>query len=196
MIIIGHRGARGLAPENTLASLRKAIEYEVDWIEIDARVTDQSIPVLCHGSKIGDDSTTLGECLSEINGKIPLLIEVKPRVDIQPIVQLLKGYHYEFLLGSKSQKTLLQLHSAMPKVPKIVIEPWSGIRAAYRARQLNTKFIEMNQLFLWFGFIANMKKRGYKLYAYTLNHPEKAKKWAKHGLAGIVTDYPDRFTKP
>jgi len=38
-----------------------------------------------------------------------------------------------------------------------------------------------------------MKHAGYELYAYTINNPAKARRWAKHGLAGVVTDYPDRF---
>jgi glycerophosphoryl diester phosphodiesterase len=33
--VIGHRGASSLAPENTLASFRKAIELGVDYIELD-----------------------------------------------------------------------------------------------------------------------------------------------------------------
>src|SRR5215470_6459190 len=35
----GHRGARGLAPENTLAAFRKAIEIGVTTIETDMAVT-------------------------------------------------------------------------------------------------------------------------------------------------------------
>jgi glycerophosphoryl diester phosphodiesterase len=43
--IIGHRGARGLAPENTLAAFAKAIELEVDGVEFDVRVTKDKIPL-------------------------------------------------------------------------------------------------------------------------------------------------------
>ena len=34
-LVIGHRGAKGHAPENTLKSIQKAIELGVDGIEID-----------------------------------------------------------------------------------------------------------------------------------------------------------------
>mgnify|MGYP001954521264 CR=1 FL=1 len=37
--IIAHRGAAGLRPENTLASVEKAIEDGADWIEIDVQET-------------------------------------------------------------------------------------------------------------------------------------------------------------
>jgi glycerophosphoryl diester phosphodiesterase len=99
------------------------------------------------------------------------------------------------LLGSKSQKTLLELHPALPEIEKVVIEPWSGVRAHYRARQLGAKRISMNQQWLWWGFIRGFKNSGRQLYAYTLNDPAKARRWARYGLAGVVTDYPDRFDK-
>jgi hypothetical protein len=53
MFIIGHRGAAGLAPENTLASFKKAYELDVDMIEFDVRLTKDNIPVLMHDSRLG-----------------------------------------------------------------------------------------------------------------------------------------------
>jgi len=50
----------------------------------------------------------------------------------------------------------------------------------------------MNQRWLWSGFISMVAKRN-ELYAYPLNDPVKAARWAQHGLAGVITDYPDRF---
>ena len=44
--VIGHRGAAGLAPENTLAAFSKACETEVDAVELDVLLTkDQKIVV-------------------------------------------------------------------------------------------------------------------------------------------------------
>ncbi len=39
MLRIGHRGARAYAPENTLASFKKALEIGVDAVELDVRKT-------------------------------------------------------------------------------------------------------------------------------------------------------------
>jgi len=214
--IIGHRGARGLAPENTITSLLKALEYKVDMIEFDIRVSKDGVAVLHHnrtlqdasGNRLGieqhtyeelkehkTDLATLDDALKTIGGKTLLCIEVKRNVPIKPVVQTLKNYKHKFFLASKSQKTLLELHHALPNVPKIVTEPWSGLRAVHRAKQLGTKTLSMNQLFLWSGFIAATKHRGYELYAYTLNDLKKAKHWVNYGLSGVVTDFPDRFTK-
>ena len=45
---VGHRGARSLAPENTLASFRKAIELGVDAVECDVHLTRDGHPVIFH----------------------------------------------------------------------------------------------------------------------------------------------------
>jgi glycerophosphoryl diester phosphodiesterase len=47
---------RGLAPENTLKSIAKAIEHGVDEIEIDARVTADNVVVLHHDENLVDAS--------------------------------------------------------------------------------------------------------------------------------------------
>lgn len=46
--IMGHRGAAGLAPENTLASIRVAAAAGCSWVEFDAMLTGDNAPVLFH----------------------------------------------------------------------------------------------------------------------------------------------------
>jgi glycerophosphoryl diester phosphodiesterase len=46
--VIGHRGAAGHAPENTLSGLRKAHELGVTWVEFDVMLTAEGTPVLIH----------------------------------------------------------------------------------------------------------------------------------------------------
>jgi len=48
----GHRGARGLAPENTLASFRRAIEIGVTTLETDLALTSDDVLVLSHDPKL------------------------------------------------------------------------------------------------------------------------------------------------
>jgi len=224
-ILIGHRGARGLAPENTIAALQAGLDAGVDMLEIDVRVTRDGVPVLHHnkclqnalGKRIGGkaiafctlaelralrpDLATLEQAITFVEHRVPLMIEVKPHVDIQPIVAVVtktfsKGTRATDLLwASFSQKTLRGLHTAVPELETIVLEHWSGVRASYRARQLNTKRLAMNRRFLWWFFIRQMAKSGYQLSAYTLNNPAKAARWEKDGLYGVITDYPDRFRR-
>ncbi len=57
--IMGHRGAAGHAPENTLASFRKAASLGVEWVEFDVHLSADRIPVLLHDDTL--DRTTDGE---------------------------------------------------------------------------------------------------------------------------------------
>lgn len=46
--IIGHRGARGLLPENTIDGFERALELGVDMVEIDVQVTADGAAVVVH----------------------------------------------------------------------------------------------------------------------------------------------------
>lgn len=61
--IIGHRGAAARAPENTLAGIRKAHELGVTWVELDAMLTRDGVPVLIHDETL--ERTTSGR------GRVP-----------------------------------------------------------------------------------------------------------------------------
>ena len=60
--IIGHRGAKGLAPENTLASIKKALSFGLSFVEIDVKVTKDNIPILIHDKTINRTTNGKGMC--------------------------------------------------------------------------------------------------------------------------------------
>lgn len=47
-IVVGHRGAAGIAPENTRASFTAALDCGAEWIELDVRFTRDGEPVVIH----------------------------------------------------------------------------------------------------------------------------------------------------
>ena len=53
----GHRGARGLAPENTLAAFAKALEIGVTTLELDTGITRDGIVVVSHNPELNPDIT-------------------------------------------------------------------------------------------------------------------------------------------
>jgi len=50
--VMGHRGAAGRAPENTLAGLRRAAELGLRWVEFDVMLTRDAVPVLFHDDSL------------------------------------------------------------------------------------------------------------------------------------------------
>lgn len=60
--VTGHRGAAGLAPENTLVSVRKALELGVDRVEVDVQQTKDGVVICLHDRTL--DRTT------DMHGKV------------------------------------------------------------------------------------------------------------------------------
>lgn len=50
--VIGHRGAAGLAPENTLAGIQAASRLGLRWVELDIRLLGDGTPVVCHDATV------------------------------------------------------------------------------------------------------------------------------------------------
>ena len=55
--IQGHRGARGLLPENTIPAFERAIELGVDVLELDLGMTRDGIPVVHHDRALDPNRT-------------------------------------------------------------------------------------------------------------------------------------------
>jgi glycerophosphoryl diester phosphodiesterase len=50
--VIGHRGACGYAPENTLASIAVAAQLGATWVEVDVCITKDAVAVLMHDDQL------------------------------------------------------------------------------------------------------------------------------------------------
>ena len=59
--VLGHRGAMGHAPENTMASFAKAIELQADMTELDIHLSKDGELIVIHDSSV--DRTTNGKGL-------------------------------------------------------------------------------------------------------------------------------------
>jgi glycerophosphoryl diester phosphodiesterase len=214
MKIIGHRGARHVAPENTVAALKHALKAGVDEIEIDVRVTKDGHVVLHHNPVLlidgknyatnahsleelrsfKADLTTLAEAIRTVNKKVPLMIEVKPGEPIQPIVSVVEGFladgwqPSDFMFGSFSQASLRQLRDSIPQIDLVVIGFFSSLNSMRRARAVGARKISLNHKALWFANIAAMRRGRFEVYAWTINNPRKAQRLARYGLSGAITD--------
>lgn len=55
--IYGHRGARGLAPENTIPAVQVALDHHVDAVDLDVVMTKDGVLVAYHGLTLNSDTT-------------------------------------------------------------------------------------------------------------------------------------------
>lgn len=58
--VIGHRGAKAYAPENTLESIATAASLGVQWVELDVKLTRDGIPVIFHDEELGRTTNATG----------------------------------------------------------------------------------------------------------------------------------------
>lgn len=113
-LIIAHRGASGIAPENTLAAFEKALEAGADVIEIDVHQTRDSVILVMHDEKL-DRTTNMTGLIKNFNWeaiknadaggwfdsayageKIPMLAEVITLVEgkARLLIEIKKGGSY------------------------------------------------------------------------------------------------------
>jgi glycerophosphoryl diester phosphodiesterase len=59
-LIIGHRGAAAVAPENTLISFERALSDGADGIEFDVRLARDHVPVVIHDATLSRTALTKG----------------------------------------------------------------------------------------------------------------------------------------
>src|ERR1051326_665563 len=59
--VVGHRGAMGHSPENTMASFERGLELGADWIELDVHLSRDGCLMVIHDETL--DRTTNGHGL-------------------------------------------------------------------------------------------------------------------------------------
>lgn len=192
-LIVGHRGAKGLAPENTLEGFEIAIQNGVAMIETDVRMTSDGHLVLVHDGRFTtadkrllkvmdttlaelrqhhDSLVTLKQAIEFVDRRVRLMIEVKPGVPTPPVVAVVEhflkqGWQPEdFMFNSAHYRILRQLMRALPQVERIIQGNWSGIRVQYLARRLKSDLILLDQRYLWWGYVYLVSKK-YRLATYT-----------------------------
>jgi glycerophosphoryl diester phosphodiesterase len=69
--VIGHRGAPRIAPENTVASFRSAVDVGADGVELDVRRTADGHLAVHHDAHLADGRALVGTPWSETPDEVP-----------------------------------------------------------------------------------------------------------------------------
>jgi glycerophosphoryl diester phosphodiesterase len=219
MKIIGHRGAAGLALENSLASIRAALAAGVDAIEIDVRLTKDDQLVLCHdpdllsvtGKSLTIRDLTLAEIrkLKTLNGEpvptliealqtaapTPIIIELKDPDSAHVLIQLLENQSLQSIsVASFKHAELGIIKKHYPGITTYALEhtkPFDILHDTYLAgaNGIGLNFWLLNPLTYW-----RARRRQLNVYVYTVNNPFLA--WwlsIMYPRVAICTDYPNRL---
>ncbi len=219
MKIIGHRGAAGLAPENTIASIKAAIAAGVDAIEFDIRATKDGELVVCHDSSTGRtfgtnkkiNQITLAEAskiVSSDGHKLPsitdalaaagnktVLIEGKGSDWAKPLAKLItRKKSNRFVVISFNHHELFSFSQQCPKVPTFVLEHRNSFDAINAARVYGFDGIDINYWTLnpLTYFLA--WRHGLRVAVFTVNRPWIARliSWIYPEVM-LTTDFPNKM---
>ncbi len=222
MLCIAHRGARGHAPENTIAAIKKALELGAPSVEVDVyfvdgqlvvfhddrleRTTDGSGYLLdqtfCDLRKLdagyGEVIPTLAEVLDTLNQRAAINIELKGPGTVEPVLELVSNYRNAgwsndlFLISSFNHRELVKVRLMDKQVKIGAITVSLPVSNAEFASRLTSYSVHLSIEFIDSQFIDDAKNRGLQVFVFTVNHPEDIVKMRDLGVDGVFTDYPDR----
>ncbi|HSE61227.1 MAG TPA: glycerophosphodiester phosphodiesterase [Candidatus Saccharimonadales bacterium] len=223
MQIIGHRGAAGLAPENTRASFKAAINAGVDWIEFDVRKTKDDRVVLSHDAhtvrtgkrlhiisrteyaklknvklKGGNTIPTIAEALNSIDGQAKVNIEIKTAGCAEAVVQNIermvkKGLTYEHFMVSSFSVARLREVHRLNSRIPLALLHYLRPYKFLKLRGLRVQAVGFYHKRLPTRAIHQAELRELIVYAYTVNKPRIAKKLIERGVKAIVTNHPEKL---
>jgi len=225
MICIGHRGARGHAPENTLAGIATGIKQGAQWIEIDVRAHEGELLVI-HDDELdrttnghgqlslysvsqlrqldagnGEKIPLLSEVLALINRRVILNIELKDSASAPLVLQLIEqhlangGLYDDFVVSSFFHHDLQWLKAQLPCLKIAALSAGVGLDYAKSAQQLKAWSINLCGESLNQAIIDDAHQRGLKVLVYTVNKVSQFEQLQQMGVDGIFTDYPLEFNQ-
>lgn len=223
MQIIGHRGAAGLAPENTRASFRAAINAGVDWIEFDVRTTKDGRVVLSHdphtvrtGKRLrvisrtdyvtlrnvrlkgGNTIPTIAEAFNAIDGQAKINVEIKTPGCADAVVQNIErmvknGASYSDFLVSAFKVARLREIHRLNSKIPLGLLHLFSPYKFLRLKGLRIQAVGFSRRRLPLRAIHQAELRELMVYVYTVNSAKQAAHLAERGVQAIVTNRPDRL---
>ncbi len=152
--VIGHAGAGGEAPENTLAGVRACLAAGVEGMEIDVQISRDGVPILLHDTTLdrttglrgpllafslaelqaadaggGEPVPSLAQVLDLVDGAFTVMIELKVDYDTEAVdLPLLDGVLAA--IRKRSAESWCGLHSFHPGIVAAARERAPEISAA------------------------------------------------------------------
>lgn len=231
--VIGHRGAAGCAPENTLAGLRRAQAIGCRWVEFDVRLTGDGELILLHDERLERTTNGRGKARAQpfaairhldaggwfgpafVDEPVPTLAQA-----IKVLAELGIGANVEIkatrgraaatgaavadlvsrqwparlpppLISSFLKDALAAARDRAPEIGRgllfrVVPRDWHA-----RADRLGCATINLDHRRLRPATVAEIRKSGYAVLAYTVNDAARARELFGWGVASVFSDVPD-----
>jgi glycerophosphoryl diester phosphodiesterase len=216
MMIMGHRGAAALEPENTLLSIARAMEIGVDAVEIDIRLSKDKEIVVIHDSTVdrttngtgpvssyalkemkkldagkGETIPTLDEVIDLIGNKVRLIIELKEEGTERKVVERIKRNNlddnvYVISFWHSLVKTVKEIDSRIKTGVLLVGCPVD----ACIATRASANALVMKYTFVNRKFVEIAHKEGLKVFIWNIDDRQVLKAYADMRVDGIGSNDP------
>lgn len=215
MLKIGHRGAKGHAPENTLISFQKALELSVDGIELDVHLSKDNIPVVIHDSTVNRTTITKGKVI-DFTAKELQNLGIPTLEDVFNLIQNQCEINIEIKIFGATKAVLDLVNNSSFDTEKIIISSfdWNAlqeVRFHHETIKIGiltetdldlalafAKFIKAYSIHPYFHLLTletvkKIKEKEFKIFPWTVNELEDITFVKSLQIDGIITDFPERI---
>jgi glycerophosphoryl diester phosphodiesterase len=202
---IGHRGAMGHAPENTVASFEKAIALGCDEVETDVWLTDDGRLIISHDAPGEGAALTLDAVLDLCRGHVGVNVELKADRDESRAAET--GRRVARRIGERSEpdayvssfwwSALSAARDAAPSVRRAFVFSDSPDRDALIASAVRDGLwaLHPDRAYFTRELVAAAHAAGLRVNVWTVNDPDEIAACAALGVDGIMSNWPERIPK-
>jgi glycerophosphoryl diester phosphodiesterase len=216
---IGHRGAAGHAPENTVAAIRKGIALGVDFVEIDVRRTADGVLVVLHDETVnrttngkgrvdrlslqevkkfnagnGEHIPTLEEVLKVATGVAGLMLELKVKGVAQQSVEVVReaGFRDPVIYASFLHDELNHVRTVDPGASLMVL--FGGLSRASVARASKYgPYVGLRHDKATRPLVDVFHRADLLVFVYTADAPSDIQHALSLDVDGVISNFPERI---
>ncbi|MBV8207410.1 MAG: glycerophosphodiester phosphodiesterase [Acidobacteria bacterium] len=201
-LLLGHRGDRCAAAENTFAAFDLALGNGCDGFEFDVRATGANECVVCHDARYAGMEVEGASLLSlRAHGQFPLLAEIIDRYGVtafldielkaagieEQVLAMLAGRGlHGFLVSSFLPNVIRTIQSLNCNTPTGLI--FDGRRCGADWRELDVGYVVAEKSLVTRQLITEAHERGRRVMAWTVNREREMLRLRDWGVDGIISD--------
>jgi len=217
---IGHRGAAGHAPENTLAAIRKGIELGVDFVEIDVRCTADGTLVALHDATVnrttngkgpidrlslldvkaldagnGECVPTLEEVLNVVSGQTGLMLELKVKGAAQKTVEAVQRTEFKgpVIYASFLHEELGIIRSIDAEASLMALFGRLPQASVARAMKYSPSHVGLRHDTVTRRLVEAFHDEDLLVFVYTTDTIREIQRAISAGVDGIISNVPERL---
>jgi len=202
---IGHRGAMGHAPENTIASFEKAIALGCDEVETDVWLTADGRLVISHDPPGDGAILTLDAALDVCRGRVGVNVELKADRDEQQAAEV--GRRVARRLAERAEpdayvssfwwSALAAARDVAPDARRAFVFSDSPDRDALIASAVSAGLwaLHPNRAYVTRELVGAAHAAGLRVNVWTVNDQDEIAACAALGVDGVMSNWPERIPK-